>query len=147
MKLANSVVKKSVSVLLSGADSISSSTLTYASLAELYGSFEYFNMNKMIVSPAISAKIASMEQLSDTKADADGKMILPFGAEMIKTSAINNSKIIGIDSSFALEFITNSDLVIETDKLIERQLDKITVSIICGFKKISPDAVKVLVIG
>jgi len=32
----------------------------------------------------------------------------------------------------------------ETDKLIDRQLDQITVSITCGFKKITPDAVKVL---
>ena len=74
-------------------------------------------------------------------------MILPFGAELIKSAAADDDIIIGIDRRFALEFITSTDLVMETDKLISCQLDQITVSITCGFRKITPDAVKVLKIG
>ena len=88
-----------------------------------------------------------MDQLSDTSADADGRMILPFGSELVKTSALDENTIIGIDRNFALEFITSSNLVMETDKLIDRQLDQITVSITCGFRKITSDAVKVLTIS
>lgn len=144
VKLAVSVVKSAVSVLESGADSITVSSLTYDSLAKLYGSFDCFNMNTIITSPEAASKIVAMEQLSDTSADADGKMILPFGSELVKTSAVAGNTIIGLDRNFALEFITSSDLVMETDKLIDRQLDQITVSITCGFRKITPDAVKVL---
>ena len=50
------------------------------------------------------------------------------------------------DRDFALEFITSTDLVMETDKLIDRQLDQMTVSVTCGFRKITPEAVKVLTV-
>ena len=82
----------------------------------------------------------------ETRADEKGRITLPFGSELIKTSAAEDDTIIGIDKNFALEFITSSDLIMETDKLIDRQLDQITVSITCGFRKITPDAVKVLTI-
>ena len=104
-------------------------------------------MTTVIASPAVASRIVAMQQLMETKADANGKIILPFGSELIKSSAVNDSTVIGIDKNFALEFITSTDLVMETDKLIERQLNKITVSVTCGFKKISSGAIKVLTIG
>lgn len=144
VKLAVSVVENAVSVLEKGATTINATSLTYNALAQLYGNFDCFNMTTILASPEDSSKIVAMEQLSDTSIDSDGKMILPFGAELIKTSAVNNNTIIGLDRNFALEFITSSNLVMETDKLIDHQLDQITVSITCGFRKITPDAVKVL---
>ena len=144
VKLAASAAKSAVTVLASNSETITTTELTYSDLAELYGKFSGFDMTTIITSPAVAAKIAAMEQLSDTRKDPDGKMILPFGAELIKTSAADNNTIIGIDRSYALEFITNSGLIIETDKLIDRQLDQIAVSISCGFRKIAADAVKVL---
>ena len=146
VKLAVTVVKKAVEVLVEDAETITTSALTYADLAELYGSFDCFDMTTVIASPEVASKIVAMEQLSDTTADASGRMFLPFGSELVKTSAADNDTVIGIDKSFALEFITSSDLVMETDKLIDSQLDQITVSITCGFRKITPEAVKVLTI-
>ena len=145
-RLAEAVVKKAVTVLLANAEGITAGELTYAELAALYGEFECFDMTSVIASPANASIIAAMEQLRDTRADSDGRMILPFGSELIKTSAAPDDKIIGIDRDFAIEFITSTDLVMETDKLIDRQLDQITVSLTCGFRKITPDAVKVLTI-
>lgn len=144
VRLAVAVVKKAVEVLADGADEVSTTELTYADLAELYGKFESFDMTTVIASPALAAKIAAMDQLSDSSADADGRFILPFGSELIKTSAAGADTIIGIDRDYALEFITSTELVMETDKLIDRQLDQMTASITCGFRKITPDAVKVL---
>ena len=144
VRLAAAVVKKAVEVLADGADEVSTTELTYADLAELYGKFESFDMTTVIASPALAAKIAAMDQLSDSSADADGRFILPFGSELIKTSAAGADTIIGIDRDYALEFITSTELVMETDNLIDRQLDQMTASITCGFRKITPDAVKVL---
>jgi len=144
VKLAGAVTKKAVEVLEQGASQITAATLSYADLANLYGEFDCFNMNALIVSPEVASKIVAMEELSDTDADENGRIRLPFGAEMIKTSAAADNKIIGFDKNFSLEFITSSDLIMETDKLIDRQLDQITVSITCGFRKITPEAVKVL---
>lgn len=146
VKLAAAVTKKAVEVLIADASQITTSTLTYADLASLYGEFDYFDMNALIVSPAVASEIVAMEQMLDVSADDKGRIILPFGSELIKTTAADDDKLIGIDKNFALEFITSSDLVMETDKLIDRQLDQITVSITCGFRKITPDAVKVLAI-
>ena len=146
-RLADAVVKKAVNVLLTGAEGITTDELTYADLAALYGEFEVFDMTAVIASPANASQIAAMEQLRDARADSSGRMILPFGSELIKTSAAPDDKIIGLDRDFALEFITSTDLVMETDKLIDRQLDQITVSLTCGFRKITPDAVKVLTIS
>lgn len=147
VRLALNVASKAVEVLADSAEQITTTSLSYSDLAGLYGEFDCFDMTTVIASPANAAIIAAMNQLTDCKTDSNGRMILPFGSELIKTSAAPAKKIIGIDKNFALEFITSTDLVLETDKLIDRQLDQITVSIICGFRKITPDAVKVLVIS
>ena len=146
VRLAVSVVKKAVEVLADGIEPITAAALTYDELAELYGQFDCFDMTTVIASPALASKIAAMEQLKDCAATPDGRLILPFGAELVKTSAADEDTIIGIDRDFALEFITSTDLVMETDKLIDRQLDQMTVSITCGFRRITSDAVKVLTI-
>lgn len=146
VKLASSVVKKAVDVLAANAASVTTTSLVYDDLAALYGKFDCFDMTTVITSPELASKIAAMKPVSECSAEADGKLMLPFGSELIKTSAAGNGKIIGIDRNFALEFITSTDLIMETDKLIDRQLDQIAVSITCGFRKITPDAVKVLTV-
>ena len=146
VRLAGSVVSAAITALVTGADEVetATTTLAYSDIANLYGSFSDFDMTTVIASPENAALIAAMEQLKDCAADAQGRLVLPLGAELIKCSGAAENKIIGIDRDFALEFITSTDLVMETDKLIDRQLDQITVSISCGFKKITPEAVKVL---
>ena len=146
VRLAASVVKKAVEVLVEGVEPITTEALTYDDLAALYGEFDCFDMTTVIASPELASKIAAMEQLKDCAATPDGRLILPFGAELIKTSAAGADTVIGIDRDFALEFITSTDLVMETDKLIDRQLDQMTVSVTCGFRKITPEAVKVLTV-
>lgn len=147
VKLANTVIKKSFGILSSVTESVTTTSLTYADLAKLYGSFNCFEMTSIIVSPKIASEIASMSQLADAKISEDGRMMLPFGCEIIKSSSADDNTIVGIDKNFALEFITSSDLIMETDRLIDRQLDKMSVSITCGFRKITPDAIKVLKIN
>ncbi|MBR5683969.1 MAG: hypothetical protein IKW96_11960 [Ruminococcus sp.] len=147
VRLAVSVVKEAVDVLIDDLTPITTSALTYDDLAKLYGEFDCFDMTTVITSPELASKIAAMEQLKDCSANADGKLILPFGSELVKTSAVDSDTVIGIDHDFALEFITSTDLVMETDKLIDRQLDQMTVSITCGFRRITPDAVKVLTVS
>ena len=147
VRLALNVAAKAAEVLAENAEQISTASLSYSDLTALYGKFGCFDMTTLLVSPENASLIAAMEQLSDCTADKDGKLILPFGAEIVKTSAAPADKIIGLDRNFALEFITSTDLVMETDKLIGQQLDQISVSITCGFRKITPDAVKVLSIG
>lgn len=142
VKLACSVTKEAIAVLESGVAAVTSDNLTYTTLTELYGCFDNFDMTTVLANPSDASKIVGMEPVTDTKISADGKLILPFGSELIKSSAVTKNTIIGLDKNFALEFITSSGLVLETDKLIDRQLDQIGVSIICGFRTIMDGAIK-----
>ena len=52
--------------------------------------------------------------------------------------------IIGIDSRYALELVRAGDVLVEYDKLIDRQLERAAITSISGFGKICDGAVKVL---
>lgn len=146
VKLASVVAKQAMNILAADAVSVGTTSLSYGDLANLYGKFDSFDMTTVIANPANASKIAAMDQLADARTDVKGRMIMPFGSELIKSAAVPANTIIGIDKDFALEFITSSGLVMETDRLIDRQLDCIAVSITCGFRKITPDAVKKITI-
>lgn len=149
VKLAASVTAKAIDVLKTSADSTTAGSLTYTALTSLYGKFGFFDMNTLIVSPANASKIAAMPEIAPCRCaeSEDGAVTLPFGARLVKTPAADDTTLIGIDRGFALEFINGTDLLMETDRIIDRQLDRIGISVICGFRKITPDAVKVLTIS
>lgn len=144
IKLANSVLGAAVSALKTGISADTASALDYSALTSLYGSFGDFNMNCVIMSPKDTATVLALAQMENASADEGGRIKLPFGAEIICTSKVADNTVIGIDKDFALEIVTSSDIVLETDKLISSQLDRIAVSINCGFRRITNDAVKVL---
>lgn len=147
IKLANSVLGSAVTALKSGITATTVSALNYSALTSLYGSFDDFNMNCVMLSPANTAAVLALTQMENASADEFGKVKLPFGAEIICTSEVDDATVIGLDKDFALEIVTSSDIVLETDKLISNQLDRIAVSINCGFRRITDDAVKTLKIG
>ena len=45
-------------------------------------------------------------------------------------------KIIALDKNCALEMVQAGDVLIDSDKLIDRQLDKLSVSAIAGFARV-----------
>ena len=75
---------------------------------------------------------------------ATGKLITPIGANLIKSTAVGNGTLIGLDKSCALEMVTAGDVLTEYDKLIDRQLERAAITSIAGFSKIFTDASKVL---
>lgn len=147
-QLAESVVKKAVSVLKTAAQgdavSVSGDALAYADLAALYGKFTGCNMTTLLASPAVMAKILVMEQMLEASSAQVTEIRLPFGAKLVKCAQMDDSAVIGLDKDFALEQIQSSDVVLETDKLIDRQLDCIAVSVNIGFRPLIPEAVKML---
>ena len=147
VKLAGAILKQAVSVLTSGAGSTTAkagSALAYSDLAALCGKFSNFNMNALIASPSVMASIVAMEQMMETASEQPGQIRLPFGAMLYKAAQLDDQTIIGLDRDFALEMITATDLILETDKLIESQMDLIAVSIQVGFRTLTSDAVHLL---
>ena len=53
----------------------------------------------------------------------------------------------GLDKRYALELIQGSDVMVEYDKLIDRQLERAAITSISGFAKVFQPASKVLQIG
>ncbi len=144
--LADSVVSNALGVLETAAGTVdmAGDALSYADLAALYGAFSGFDLNAVVASPATMAQILVMEQMAETASGADGAMRLPFGAKLITCPQMADGKVMGLDTTFALEQIQSSDVVLETDKLIDRQLDCIGISVNIGFRTLMADAVKVL---
>ena len=90
------------------------------------------------------AKILVMNQMLEASSQDVTEIRLPFGTRLINCPQLDDNTIIGVDTDFALEQIQSSDVVLETDKLIDRQLDCIGVSVNIGFRRLMNDAVKVL---
>lgn len=148
MKLGNAMTKDAITALISGAPNTETDgdVIAYSDLANLYSKFADFDMTTLIASPTIVSQILKMEEMKECTSKNWKEIILPFGASLLKSSQINDTTVIGLDKNYALELAANTDLIIETDKLIDRQLDRISVSVKIGFKKIIPDAVKCLLI-
>ena len=52
--------------------------------------------------------------------------------------------ILGLDKNYALELVRASDVLVEYDKLIDRQLERAAITSISGFAKLFPEASRVL---
>lgn len=148
-ELADSVTSAAVTVLKTGAAvvEIARDALAYGDLAALYGSFKSFDMKAVLASPAVMAKILVMNQMLEASSEDVTEIRLPFGAKLINCQQLDDKAIIGLDTDFALEQIQSSDVVLETDKLIDRQLDCIGISVNIGFRTLMSGAVKVLKIA
>jgi len=152
--IAKAQLKDAVEVLIGSGDTAaetvnqSGSALSYADLLALWSKFEDFEMNVLLASPATAAAILSIPELRDPAVGLsfakEGGSITPLGAKLIKTSAVPDGKIIGLDKRFALEMVTAGGIQVEYDKLIDSQLERAAVTSICGFTKLFPAAVKVL---
>ena len=146
-KLGNAITTSAVSTMTTAATSfdIAGSALAYSDLLTLYGKFSTFGMNTLLASPKNVGTILTMSQVQDCiSTDDKGNIVLPFGTTLIKCSQINDDTILGFDKDYALELITSSDLVMETDKLIDRQLERAAVTCTAGFSKIFTEASKVM---
>lgn len=69
---------------------------------------------------------------------------MPFGPMLIRSNAVPQNTVIGIDKRFALEMGQVGDVTTEYDKLINRQFERTAITIISGFSKIYDEASRVL---
>ena len=60
---------------------------------------------------------------------------------------MDEGTLIGLDRRYALEIVQNGQVLVEYDKLIDRQLERAAITSISGFAKLFPDAARVLKVG
>ncbi len=123
-------------------------TLTYADLVDFWNSFGPYNLTTILASPDMLAKILKLSEFRDAYTGLDfhstGKLVTPFGAELYRVSDVPEGTIIGLDRSCALQRVQSGEVVTEADKLIDRQLERISITSTVGFSKIFTDASKAL---
>lgn len=126
----------------------STGQLTYSDLVKLWTGMAPYQLNTLLVPTAIMEKILTMPEMIDANAKLDfhstGNMITPMGAKLIHIPTLDSDKIIGLDKTCALEMVQAGDVLVDYDKLIDRQLERATISVISGFAKIFTDASVVL---
>ena len=148
MRLASAITAAALNKLVSSVEAeglISTNDgLTYADLAALCGRFTDYDLTTVITTPAVMSGILAMSQMENQTADSTGATCLPFGAKLLKSGGLSGNVVIGLDKRFALELITSADLIMETDKMIDCQLDRIAVSLCVGFKPLMSGAVQVI---
>lgn len=125
-----------------------SDTLTYDDLLAFWNSFEPYQLNTLLVGTDTMTKLLAMSQMQDAAAGLDfhgtGKLITPMGAKVLRTSAMPKNTIIGLDKNYALEMVKAGDVMVEYDKIIDRQLERAAITTISGYAKIFEDASRVL---
>ena len=126
----------------------SNGVLTYEDLVDFWAKFDPYEMNTLLVSNDMMVKMLKLPEFQNPMTGLNfqgtGKLTTPLGATLLRTSALPEGKIIGLDRNYALEMVQGSDVMIEYDKLIDRQLERAAITSISGFAKLFPDASKVL---
>ena len=124
--------------------------LTYADMLSLWNALHPYEMTTVIMSPDTMVKLLQIDEFKNPVAgfnfQGTGKAGTPIGADLIKASCMATATpvVIGLDKRYALEKVVASDVLVETDKLIDRQIERTSITTIAGFSKIFPDAVKTL---
>ncbi len=133
-----------------GSDPIggTSGSLTYDDLVDFWAQFDPYEMNTLLVSGDMMRQMLKMDEFQNPMTGLNfqgtGKLATPLGATLLRTSALESGKLIGLDKHYALEMVQGSDVMVEYDKLIDRQLERAAITSISGFAKLFTDAAKVL---
>ena len=154
--IARSQFKDAVNVLIDGDGNnnpaevvapATAGTITYADLIKLWNTFSPYEMNTLIASPDIMAKLLAMPEFRDAPAGlnfhGNGSMITPLGAKLIKSNDLSKI-IVALDKNYALEMVTAGGVQTDFDRLIDRQLERAAITQISGFAKIFADSAKVM---
>ena len=133
-----------------GSDPISGTkgSLGYDQLVEFWGQFDPYTMNTILCSTGTMTKLLKVPELQNPLTGLNfqgtGKLTTPLGAQLHRTSAVADGVIIGLDNRYALEQVRAGDVLVEYDKLIDRQLERAAITSISGFGKICDGAACVL---
>ena len=156
-EIARMQLGDAVSVLISGDGNsnsasattpVSESGIAYADLLALWADLSPYELNTILANTTTMQAVLSLTEMKDAAAGLDfqgtGKMITPLGANLVRADSMSNKVLVGFDKNCTLEMVQAGDILIDYDRLIDKQLERTTISSIVGFAKIFPGAVKKL---
>lgn len=154
--IARAQLSDAVEVLLNGDDGQSPAQTmpaagakpVYSDLVALWGSLAPYQMNTLVASTAATKDILSIAEFKDAAAGLNfqgtGKLVTPLGANLLHVPELAAGKILALDKACALEMVQAGGVTTDSDRLIDRQLERASISAIAGFAKIFDSAVSVL---
>lgn len=126
----------------------SAGTLSYTDLLAFYDQLDPYTLNRLVMSPSTMLKVMNLDEfknpLTGINFQGTGNPGNPLGAKLLRSSAVADDTIIGLDAGCALEMVIASDIAVDYDKLIDRQLERAVITTTAGFAKIFSDASAVL---
>jgi len=126
----------------------SSGKLSYDALLDFWAQFDPYTMNTILVPNAVMLDMLKMTEfqnpLTGLNFQGTGSLSSPLGATLLRTSAMPANTLIGLDRNYALEMVCTGDVMVEYDKLIDRQVERAAITSTSGFAKLYSDASKVL---
>lgn len=122
--------------------------LDYNTLVDFWAKFDPYTMNTLLVSGDVMLKLLKLPEfqnpLTGLNFQGTGRLTTPLGANLLRTSVLAEKTAIGLDRRFALEMVRSGDVMVEYDKLIDRQLERAAITTISGFAKVFTKASQVL---
>lgn len=123
-------------------------SLSYGQILDFWNQFDPYTLNTLLVSPDAMLQILKCAEfqnpLTGLNFQGTGELSNPLGAKLIKSKVVPTGTVIGLDRGYALEMISASDVSVEYDRLIDRQLERAAITSISGFAKLYTEAAKVL---
>ena len=123
-------------------------TLDYSALVDFWAKFDPYVMNTLLVSGDVMLQLLKLPEfqnpLTGLNFQGTGKLTTPLGATLLRTGVLPAKTAVGLDRRFALEMVQSGDVMVEYDKLIDRQLERAAITTISGFAKVFTKASQVL---
>lgn len=153
--IARAQLGDAVDVLVNGDESgnaagavspVSSSGINYADLVELWANLSGYELNTILANTETMQALLALSELQDAQTILNfkgaGQVVTPLGATLHRVDAVAENTIVGFDKNCALEMVQVGDLIVDYDRLIDKQLERATVSATAGFAKIFADSAK-----
>ena len=154
--IARTHLEDAVEVLINGdgnenpaeRTALAGGTLDYSALVDFWAKFDPYVMNTLLVSGDVMLQMLKLPEfqnpLTGLNFQGTGKLATPLGAALLRTSVLPEKTAVGLDRRFALEMVQSGEVMVEYDKLIDRQLERAAITTVSGFAKVFPEASRVL---
>lgn len=118
--------------------------LSYADLVEMWLELSPYKMTTVVAASNEYKTIMNMAEFKDSNAGlnfhATGKLMTPLGADLLKYDDMPEQSILVLDKNAAVEKVQAGGVVTEYDKLIDRQLERASITVTTRFSLMDQNA-------
>ena len=143
--MAASQMLDAVDALLNGDGSkpgvtCATGTPNYGDFIGLWGKLAPFTLNTVVAGTAAMEKLLQISEFKDAQAGLNfqgtGRLVTPLGAKLLHVPGMEDKKILAFDKNCALEMVQAGEIQTDYDRLMDRQLDRASISVVTGFARI-----------